>query len=313
MFVASSVGGLIYLQKGMPYRYPEASAQIKKISDDLEWVKAGENEKNISKLNKGQLPDRVGRVKSIPCFILWGDSHARALIPAISSQANQNGLSGYIATQSSHPPILGMDGIKSNMEIFCHHEFNDGVISFIKDHPEIKTVILVAIWECYANGIHFMQKEGPTIQLKDITGLTSTHSNRALLKIGLNRTINTILGLGRQVVIVSDPPDIGFNAQKSYWLNSIGIPSNNFLPTMSKYQERNKYVYAMLHELAHRRNVTIIYPESMLVNKTGQTIIMADNKLLYRDDHHLSKYGAEYVSPVFNEVFHEMVNNHYFK
>ena len=199
------------------------------------------------------------------------------------------------------------------MEIFCHHEFNDGVISFIKDHPEIKTVILVAIWECYANGIHFMQKEGPTIQLKDITGLTSTHSNRALLKIGLNRTINTILGLGRQVVIVSDPPDIGFNAQKSYWLNSIGIPSNNFLPTMSKYQERNKYVYAMLHELAHRRNVTIIYPESMLVNKTGQTIIMADNKLLYRDDHHLSKYGAEYVSPVFNEVFHEMVNNHYFK
>ena len=64
----------------------------------------------------------------------------------------------------------------------------------------------------------------------------------------------------------------------------------------------------MLRELALLPNVTVIYPESLLVDKSGQTIIMFDNKLLYRDSHHLSKYGAEFISPAFDEVFNKMVN-----
>ena len=307
MIIASIIGTVIFLQKGMPARYPDVSIILKDISNDPEWDNARENEKITTKLSEGKIPARIGVHNTMPCFILWGDSHARALIPAVSLQANRHGISGYITTQSGHPPVLGMDRIKSNMTVGCSHTFNDGVISFIKQHPEIKTVILTAAWECYANGIHFNQVGGTTSRFKDMTGITSNQSNLSLLRIGLTRTIVELTNLERQVVIVSDVPDIGYDVVRNYWLSYIIGRSLVILPTLSEYRERNKNVYALLHELEHRRNVTIIYPETLLVDKTGRTIAMDKSKLYYRDSHHLSKYGAEFISPVFDGVFKKRV------
>jgi peptidoglycan/LPS O-acetylase OafA/YrhL len=309
MFITSFIGGIIYLQNGMPYRYPEANAVILDINNDHEWLVAGENENITVKLNNGKKCPLIGTTNTIPCFILWGDSHARALIPAISSQANRNGLSGFIATQSSHPPILGIDGIESNMNVFCHHAYNDGVISFIRSHPEIRTVILTAQWESYANGYNhnYIQLGENTFKLKDATGVFPEYSNAALLKIGLTRTVKTLLGLGRQVVLLSDVPDIGYDVVRLYWINSIiGENYNNLLPSMNVYHERDKYVYDMLSALVFSPNVIIIYPESMLVDKSGKIIIQFKDKLLYRDSHHLSKYGAMYLSVIFDDLFKKM-------
>jgi len=301
MIIASIIGNVIQFQNGMSYRDNEMQA----IMNDPVWDKAGENEKIAAKLREGILPARIGEKSTTPSFILWGDSHARALIPAISLQANLHGLSGFIATQSSNAPLLGMDGIDGNKIVEMQHTYNDDVISFIKNHPEIKTVFLAAIWEWYSKGIHFGKADGRIIQLRDMKHAAVSSSNQALLTLGLTRTVDTLINLGRKVVIVSDVPEIGYNALRIYWLsNKIGLPfSHTILPSMATYRERNKHVYAMLHELSLRRNVTIIYPESLLVDKKGQTIIMANNKLLYRDSHHLSSYGAEFVSPVFDELF----------
>ena len=67
------------------------------------------------------------------------------------------------------------------MNVFCDHDFNDSVISFIKNHPEIKTVILTAVWECYVNGIHFKQEGGTTLHLKDVTKKNFHQSNLELI------------------------------------------------------------------------------------------------------------------------------------
>ncbi len=304
MIIAAIIGNTIYFQNGMSYR----DAEINGIMHDPAWDKAYENEKNRTKFSEGKLPDRVGVNGATPSFMLWGDSHARALTPALSLQANQHGLSGFIVTQSSNAPLLGIDGIDANKMVEMQHIYNDDVISFITMHPEIKTVFLTAIWEWYSRGIHFGNADGRLIQLKDTRNARASSSNQALLTIGLTRTVDALIGLGRKVVIISDVPDIGYNTLRIYWLsNKIGIPFNdNMLPSITNYRERNKNVYAMLHALSLRRNVTIIYPESRLVDKSGQTIIMANNKLLYRDSHHLSNYGAEFIAPVFDRLFKKM-------
>lgn len=306
MIIASVIGSIIQFQNGMSYRDSEINA----IMNDPVWDKADENEKNSAQLREGKLPVRVGINNTSPSFILWGDSHARALIPAISAQANQHGVSGFIATQNSNAPLLGIDGRDGNNMVEMPHAYNDDVISFITIHPEIKTVFLTAIWEWYSKGIHFGKADGRIIQLRDMKNAPVSSSNHALLTIGLTRTVDALIALGRKVVIVSDVPEIGYNALRIYWVsNKIGLPfSNTILPSMAAYRERNKNVYEMLHELSLRRNVTIIYPESLLMDKNGQTIIMANNKLLYRDSHHLSKYGAEFVAPVFDELFKKMAN-----
>jgi len=306
MLIVSAIGGVIYQQKGMPYRYPE---ELQAIIDnnDPESVINGEKEKITAKLLEGGELPRIGMNNIEPSFILWGDSHARALIPAIVFQANHNGLSGFVGTRNDHPPLLGMDVTTDNMTVTCHHEYNDKVISFIVSHPEIKTVILSAIWEFYAKGYHFNKRLGGTYTIKDVTGNMSSNSNALLLKIGLTRTINKLLSLDRKVVIVSDVPDIGFNVPGMFFARKrIGVSFNDILPSMNEYIERNKVVYEIFAIYKSRPNVTIIYPESMLFDKSGNIIIANSNKLLYQDSHHLSKYGAIYISPVFNNCFKKM-------
>ena len=55
--------------------------------------------------------------------------------------------------------------------------------------------------------------------------------------------------------------------------------------------------------MSKRSNVMIVHPELMFFDKNGYAIIAANSKLLYRDDDHLSGYGADFVAPVFDNVF----------
>ena len=306
ILIFSIIATVIHLTDGIRGRFPEMSSILKDIEADPGWVKAGENEKKTKRLSKGEIPARVGSMSTIPCFILWGDSHARALIPAIEIQANHHSVSGFIATQSGHPPILGIDGIESNMDVSLKHDFNDGVISFIKDHPYIRTIILTAFWERHVNGKRF-KKVGGTTQLKDVTKNTPNQSNPDLIRIGLLRTVETLSSLGRQIVIVSDVPDIGYDPIYFYWLQKKGYSSVVF-PSAVEYITRNKKVYNLLYELSLHQNVTVVYPESLLFDKNSHPIIMVNDHLIYRDSNHLSKYGAKFVSPVFDDVFNRIAN-----
>lgn len=307
MLLVSMLGGVVYLQNGMPYRSSNNNSLIMQSIDSNELEAEPEYDLQSSKLTSGSLPARVGTATTTPCFLLWGDSHARALIPAISAQATWNGYSGFITTQSAHPPVLGLDGIDSNMNVFCRHAFNDSVLSFVAHHPEIKTVFLAAAWEAYSSGTGFMEKGGVRWHLKDVVGEAPDSFSPRLLKLGLTRTVAALLQMGRNIVIISDIPNLGHDPITVYWSSTrFGEQAMNVLPTRTEHRERNKYIYAMLQELALLPKVTVIYPENWLMNQGKPTRIIANDRLLYRDSHHLTKFGAEYVAPAFDEVFKKM-------
>ena len=312
MCSASFFGVMIYFQNGMPYRYPEASAAIMRIRDNP-WDKLMEND--IKNSNNGKTFAQVGVLKSTPSFILWGDSHANALVPGIIAQANQNGLSGFLATKSSNPPILGVDGIYSNMSVFCNHTFNDKVILFITSHSEIKTVILAAAWESYTNGYNYkgdVTKPFSLIDVIDCSSIKTPHTNFTNLENGLGRTVDAISKLNRNVIIVSDVPDLGYDLVRLYWLEKIiGLNFQGYFPSMVEYRKRNAKAYSIFRKLTFRNNVSFIFPESIIFNKNGKLSTVYNGNLLYRDSHHLSKYGSNYISKVFNNVFHEMSDKNF--
>ena len=101
MFIVSGIGVVISLQNGMPYRNPEANAAIIRLEEtDVEFDK-----------NYGILADKkytlIGKAGMVPSFILWGDSHAAAIMPAIIDKAKQFRKSGFAVYGS--PPVLGLD------------------------------------------------------------------------------------------------------------------------------------------------------------------------------------------------------------
>lgn len=281
--VTSVFGGVIYFEEGMPYLYPEASRSIKRLEDEVkcDW---GIKYDTLKKNGNVQHPI-IGPLNKKPSFVLWGDSHAMALIPALTNNANQYGVSGFITTASGTPPLIGVDPNTKGPEFTAH------VLSFIKLHPEIKTIIIAAYWSMYASN-----------RQTHLLDSTNTYiGSRAESSLAL--TVKTLLNMGKNVVLVSDVPQIKNSPEKIVWFaERFGV---NYIEKEAyvNYKTKNRAILNILQKISKINNVKIIYPESMLFDREGYLRITLDNKYLYGDNNHLSRYGSEYIAPVFSGVF----------
>ena len=314
MLVASSVGGLIYWQRGIPDRidrfFPGMTVTLLNAQDEKTWTKNGELEKLNEKINAGVIPPTVGNIHATPVFALCGDSHARALIPAFTDEANRFMTRGYTITRNGTPFLSGIDiTVNKNDDSVDESRFNRSVLDFIKAHAEIGTVILVGRWAAHIKGNNSME-EPFTNQLKDTYGEYDGNTPKALLlKAGLSRTVHAILAMGRKVILLSDVPEIGYDVPRFYSVQTrfpFLVNGVDIRPTIAEYNERQREVQIMLMELAKLPNVTLINPELRMFDKNGRGRIMENGELLYRDDDHLSTSGAHFVAPAFDELFRQM-------
>ena len=282
MIIISGIGGFIDYQKGLAWRFSEINpAKIARLSSTppISWEKM---DKLSEGLMNGNNPFIIGSKKISPSFVLWGDSHAFVLINAVAEKCRQYGLSGYIISHSGSKPLLGIKnpglGI---LHSFNQAEYSRSVIDFIRAHPEVKTIVMVGYWS---------YKE-------------------PMLKSGIIKAVNTLLGLGCNVVIVSDVPVLKATPERFMFVSKrLGMVPlfEKISPTYSEYKELNKYALNVFDDLAKYDKVTIIHPESLLFNKEKNAKVMINNKVLYLDEHHLSVYGAQYIAPAFDEVFKQM-------
>ena len=300
MVIASIIGSVIHFQNGMPGLQSEAEA----AKTDPQRKYFEDHGPTLDCLKKGVNPSVIGLSGGVPCFAIWGDSHAGALLTAASEMGKKYGLSGFNLTNGNSPPLLGIDVENNN-----NHVYSDEVLSFIKTYPKVKTIILAGIWGALENG-HRYHSNAINLRLKD-AAVDSYYSQPVTLKNGLTRTVNTLLSLGRQVIIVSDIPEIGYPVVRLFWLTKLlGKNIDNYLPTITDYHHWNKNTENILLELSRRPNVFIIHPESMMFDHGGRAMIMANKHFLYLPDgDHLSTEGSRFVSPVFDEAFKKMANS----
>ncbi len=310
MVIASIIGAVIFYQKGMPNRYqginPNFAEQFK---NDSEWIFFQSNMKNIERLNQGITPPIIGAKNVIPSFILWGDSHAGMLIPAVSKTSNKYKLSGFVVAHNTCLPLLKIDYMAGSLHVAG---YNQNVIDFIKAHPNIKTVIIAAYWTTNQDVSWFGDSNRV---LHDIGGeYTGNQPYSILLQAGLVRVVKTLSNYGCKVVLVSDVPVFNerVNPIKIFWRYTFfgAVPDyEQILPTMSEYATRNKDISEIFGQLSRRSNVTVLHPESMLFDKKRKAMLIFNDNLLYRDNIHLSKSGANFVAPVFDEVFKKMAKS----
>jgi len=325
MIAFAGIGGLIHLRSVMPGRidwfYPEIKATFQRATQDSLWIQHREWEKTTEKIGKGAIPPIVGAENTTPSFALVGDSHARAIIPALEQCAQDAGVSGYMITKSGTPLLIGISKVSTRAgdHGFDEASHNDAVMAFLKSHSTVHAVFLVARWGAYIQGSWTEKNEDPSIsKLIDASGeysgprfleYTKDATNATILGIGLKRTVVALSGMGKKVILVSDVPEIGYNVPRVHMIESrFPMLMNGFdvRPTVPEYQARQKEANAILEELAKLPGVTLIHPETRMFDENGRGRIMANGELLYVDDHHLSTAGALFVAPVFDDVFKSM-------
>ncbi len=293
--ISAVYGAAIYMTNGVPQRFaPDIQALLAPETQTQSTAcgTAGSEQTPVGLMCK------LGRPGRSVSFLVWGDSHARALGPAVDHAADRLGALGLFAPLEGCPPLLGMRWRDLGSDRCRRH--NDLIRAFLQER-EIDTVILIAHWTWYAEGSQFgKENRAPVYFHDDESRDLSTAENREVFARSLRRTINDLRGKVRRIIIVGPVPEVASEVPTTLAWRRIRGLSEDIGATPSEFEARNASV--MRNFAGFGTSAAFVYPHRILCAEPRCTVAR-DGKPLYFDEEHLSRFGAESVSEVFDPIF----------
>jgi len=267
--VLAACSAAIILTDGLPYRVnPQAIHYRNAIArgPDVPVV-------TLEQARVGAFP-RFGAADKPQRCLLWGDSHAMSLLPAVEKACRSAGVSGVVAANAATPPLMDFvpaTGMKQKAPAFNKH-----VAEFAVKN-KIELVILAGFWVAYAGDPDF----SPCVR----------------------QTVEYLHQAGIQVVIVKDvaqqkdvPAVLAQAAIAGDDVSQIGT-------TLSAHRVQQKRCDDVFKSIA-QPGLQVVDPASYFVSG-GIWRVEYDGHAMYRDRHHLTIEGALRLEPMFTSVLAE--------
>jgi peptidoglycan/LPS O-acetylase OafA/YrhL len=263
----SLLGWGIHVQHGFTHRVPPAVLLSLEAKNDF----LPRRNVTTDDIRQGDVIS-LGNSTEEPSILLWGDSHARAMIPAFHLLANEYGIAGAAITHSSSRPIIGnyqgIHGVKDPIE-WCR-----AVIDYIQKHS-IKDTFLVGFW-----GGYHVNPDKNTYQ-KD-----------------LRHTINAITTAGSRVWIIHQVPAHPYRVPEF-------IAKQAIIPSPIHWLKGNHIRHWTLDKHLQKTSVTRLEPipdSCILLDPTTLFLssesspyldIVKHDIVLYQDKDHLTQTAVE--------------------
>jgi peptidoglycan/LPS O-acetylase OafA/YrhL len=231
---------------------------------------------------------RLGDVNAPAEILVWGDSHAMSVLPAIESACVEAKSCAQAATHSSRPPVVGYvfpsQYGPDEQEDAC---FNAAVLDYARSGA-IRAVVLVGYWE------HYAKNDG------------------AKLADALLNTVDGLQSAGVSVYFLKDVPVFSFEVPRTlvrYSQNELDLSQLGITPT--DYAASNRFQASVLPRL-QERGVHILDPVPILQARTNSATILPFDSggSFYCDKSHLSTYGALAIKPLFVPVVRAITSQH---
>jgi peptidoglycan/LPS O-acetylase OafA/YrhL len=270
----------IVMRHGVPERIrPQAIAYAStKQRDSRAWPPQNVT---IEEIKTGRLPRFGAETGDITCLV-WGDSHARRLIPGIDAACKTHGVRGFDATHPGTAPILDFFSITPHGLNDRAPAFNRAVVDFALAR-QIDVVFVSCIW--------------------------SKHARTPLFESRLRKTIGECADAGIEVVIVRDVAAFKNHADPTMQLAlavQLGSDVSSFGVPLTDYLKRNERPNKILDSLV-ADNVSVFDPSPAFVDDTGLWRAEYGGDSMYSDDHHLSVAGSLRLQPLFEALFDRLL------
>jgi peptidoglycan/LPS O-acetylase OafA/YrhL len=184
-------GGVLFVvMKGVPQRYTGQAREFAAATSDTGII----GELSVADIRGGKLvPLGVKDPRLHPADLVWGDSHAMAMLTAFDTYLREKGLAGRAATHSSTPPVLDWTfaanfGLEEDAV-----PFGDAVVDYIQ-RERIRDVVLIGSWEPY---------------------LTSATNAPGSFDAALLATVRRLASLGCNAWVMLDTPRYDFNVPRA--------------------------------------------------------------------------------------------------
>ena len=228
--------------------------------------------------------------------LVWGDSHATALIPALEIGAEKHDISLMEASFAGCVPLDGLENIAR-----CAH-FNRRVEKAMSEQP-ISDVVLAARWSLYLYGQMSGDKEHA---LKDpSTGQYVRAVAEQRFADGMRARIKGLRAAGHRVWLVKEVPlqeiivpyRLSRLAMMHRPVDREGLP-------VAKHLAREAFISQLFDELAAADSgVRVLDPAPQLCGADGLCRVELNGRALYTDDNHLSDVGARHIEAFLEPLF----------
>jgi hypothetical protein len=228
--------------------------------------------------------------------MVWGDSHATALIPALEDAAKWHDIS---LVQASFAGCMPLDGLENITQ--CAH-FNQRVEKALAEQS-FSDVVLAARWSLYLYGQMSGDKEHA---LKDpSTGEYVRAVAEQRFAEGLRERIRGLRAAGHRVWLVKEVP-----LQKiivPYRLSRLAMmhrPVDGEGLPVAEHEQRQAFITRLFNALAAADSgVAVLDPAPLLCGADGLCRVEHDGRALYTDDNHLSDVGARHIEAFLEPLF----------
>lgn len=277
-------GLFVYRQEGIPSRIPPRALQYLEGTSIADiGSQASDRVLNLQDARNGDFHELGKGDKNLPVgLLLWGDSHAQVMMPALDSLCREHSRRGMAATHSQTAPLIGYDsqGIWSlkNDSI----PFNNAVLEYVRSR-HVPEVLIVARWDYYIE----------------------TDKGADRLRVGLVDTINALQKAGAKIWIMRQVPKYPWNVPKALATAVLhGQNPEELGLSLAQYRTECERQDAIFGELARQfPGLTILDPTALFATSSGRCKVAAGGRALYFDSDHVNNAGAMILRPLFEPMF----------
>jgi len=284
------LGCAAYFSKGAPFRFSKEVIACAKLAKEHPKPKDADDLFTTGELHVLSADPAIQRTAPL---LLWGDSHAQAMIPLMQDLCHDYNLNVYLATMPGNAPMLGV-GFGPGGDLVG---FNAGVMKFI-ENKKIQEVIFVARWSLYTKGNPWEKDNVYLYDPKDRSRSPEDVFEEAFLK-----TMAQLNDLGVKVWIMKEVPMqrmsvpivmancMRFNIQ----MKGLGV-------TLKEHEIRTAFSSHLIDSVKSER-VTVLEPLPYLLSEDDICKVGDGKNPYYRDKNHLSEFGAKLLRPLFDPLF----------
>lgn len=233
---------------------------------------------------------RVGAQDQNPTVLLWGDSHAQALGPAMDLALKQSSKAGYAISTPGCPPLLGI--FRADRPKYDCREFNEAVSKLIETmHPA--AVVLAARWPFYFERSTFGNEQNEPPQVQEDHFDIGAPSMAA----GIQATFSWLADRHIKTFVVDTVPEMAAPVPQNLARMILTDHATLVDVPLQVVQQRQHNSQISLQEAAKQFGFDLVEPSEVFCSQSicvGGT----DHEVLYVDNNHLSTEGAAKVAPL---------------